>query len=69
MNAQADKRADLDLQVSLLAEHEVTRLITLATAIAKKWIDPMLTIRRQKNYLKMCNQKRHQKESKYNRNE
>src|SRR5438270_138317 len=36
MNAQADKRADLDLQISLLAEHEVTRLITLVTAIAKK---------------------------------
>ena len=36
MNAQVDKRADLDLQVSLLAEHEVTRLITLVTAIAKK---------------------------------
>jgi uncharacterized membrane protein len=36
MNAHADKRADLDLQVSLLAEHEVTRLITLVTAIAKK---------------------------------
>lgn len=36
MNAQADKRADLDLQVSLLSEHEVTRLITLVTAIAKK---------------------------------
>ncbi len=36
MNAQADKRADLDLQVSLLAEHEVTRLITLVNAIATK---------------------------------
>jgi uncharacterized membrane protein len=36
MNDQVDKRADLDLQVSLLAEHEVTRLITLVTAIAKK---------------------------------
>jgi len=36
MNLQADKRADLDLQVSLLSEHEVTRLITLVTAIAKK---------------------------------
>jgi uncharacterized membrane protein len=36
MNEQADKRADLDLQVSLLTEHEVTRLITLVTAIAKK---------------------------------
>src|SRR5687768_971693 len=31
MNVQADKRADLDLQVSLLTEHEVTRLITLVT--------------------------------------
>lgn len=36
MNAQADKRAELDLQVSLLSEHEITRLITLVTAIAKK---------------------------------
>ena len=36
MNLQADKRADLDLQVSLLSEHEVTRLITLVAAIAKK---------------------------------
>lgn len=36
MNTQADKRADLDLQVSLLAEHEVTRLKTLVTAMAKK---------------------------------
>jgi uncharacterized membrane protein len=36
MNEQADKRADLDLQVSLLTEHEVTRLITLVTAMAQK---------------------------------
>lgn len=36
MNAQADKRADLNLQVNLLAEHEITRLITLVTAMAKK---------------------------------
>jgi uncharacterized membrane protein len=36
MAAMADKRADLDLQVSLLAEHEVTRLIQLVTAISKK---------------------------------
>lgn len=36
MNALADKRADLDLQVSLLSEHEVTRLITLVTAMAQK---------------------------------
>jgi len=36
MSEQADKRADLDLQISLLAEHEVTRLITLVKAIAEK---------------------------------
>ena len=36
MQAQADKRADLDLQVSLLAEHEITQLITLVTEIAKR---------------------------------
>src|SRR3712207_429379 len=36
MSAAADKRADLDLQVSLLAEHEVTRLVTLASGIADR---------------------------------
>ena len=36
MAAAADKRADLDLQVSLLAEHEVTRLVTLVSGIADK---------------------------------
>jgi uncharacterized membrane protein len=36
MTAQAEKRADLDLQISLLAEHEITRLITLTTAIAAR---------------------------------
>jgi uncharacterized membrane protein len=36
MAALADKRADLDLQVSLLSEHEITRLIRLTTAIAKR---------------------------------
>jgi len=35
-SAQADRRADLDLQISLLSEHEITRLITLVTAMAKK---------------------------------
>jgi uncharacterized membrane protein len=30
----ADQRADLDLQISLLAEHEVTQLIRLTTRIA-----------------------------------
>jgi uncharacterized membrane protein len=32
----ADRRADLDLQISLLAEHEVTHLIKLTTAIAER---------------------------------
>jgi uncharacterized membrane protein len=36
MAVLADQRADLDLQVSLLAEHEITRLITLVTAIAER---------------------------------
>ena len=36
MSALADKRADLDLQISLLAEHEVTRLLGLVTQMAKK---------------------------------
>lgn len=30
----ADQRADLDLQISLLAEHEITRVLTLVTEIA-----------------------------------
>lgn len=34
MQALADERADLDLHVSLLSEHEITRLITLTAAIA-----------------------------------
>jgi uncharacterized membrane protein len=33
-SAAADRRADLDLQINLLAEHEVTRLISLTSAIA-----------------------------------
>jgi uncharacterized membrane protein len=36
MAALADRRADLDLQISLLAEHEITRLITLVTAMAEQ---------------------------------
>lgn len=35
MNAAA-QRADLDLQISLLAEHEITRLITLVREMAKR---------------------------------
>ncbi len=36
MSAMAERNADLDLQISLLAEHEVTRLMTLVAAIARK---------------------------------
>jgi uncharacterized membrane protein len=36
MQAEADRRADLDLQISLLSEHEITRLITLVTAMADR---------------------------------
>jgi uncharacterized membrane protein len=36
MAAAADKRANLDLQISLLAEHEVTKLATLVAAIAER---------------------------------
>ena len=36
MAALDQKRADLDLQVNLLAEHEVTRLIHMVEAIAEK---------------------------------
>lgn len=36
MAALAAKRAELDLQISLLAEHEITRLLTLVTAMAER---------------------------------
>ena len=36
MQAAADKRADLDLQISLLAEHEITRLVQLVSQIAAR---------------------------------
>jgi uncharacterized membrane protein len=36
INIQADKWAELDLQVSLLTEHEVTRMLNVIMAIAKK---------------------------------
>jgi uncharacterized membrane protein len=36
MAVAADRRAELDLQISLLAEHEVTRLIKLLTAIGRR---------------------------------
>lgn len=34
--ATADKRADLDLQISLLVEHEITKLTALAASIAER---------------------------------
>jgi uncharacterized membrane protein len=36
MAALEDKRAELNLHVSLLAEHEITRLIVLVSAMAEK---------------------------------
>ncbi|MDB6024621.1 MAG: hypothetical protein JWM68_844 [Verrucomicrobiales bacterium] len=36
MQAMSERRNDLDLQISLLSEHEITRLITLVKAIAEK---------------------------------
>lgn len=35
-SASADNRADLDLQISLLSEHEITKLMKLTSAIAEK---------------------------------
>ena len=41
MAAAANKRADLDLQISLLSEHETTKLVELLTQVAVKLeIDP-----------------------------
>jgi uncharacterized membrane protein len=36
MAREVAKRAELDLQVSLLAEHEITRLLTMVTAMAEQ---------------------------------
>jgi uncharacterized membrane protein len=36
MQAQADRRADLNLQISLLAEHEITRLIKMVAEIGER---------------------------------
>ena len=36
MAAAADKRANLDLQINLLSEHEVTKLIALVSSIADR---------------------------------
>ena len=37
MQREADRRANLDLQISLLTEHELTRVIQLVNAIADKF--------------------------------
>jgi uncharacterized membrane protein len=36
MAALADQRADLDLQISLLGEHEITKIMSLVTEIAQR---------------------------------
>jgi uncharacterized membrane protein len=36
MAGAADKRADLDLEIGLLAEHEITRFVTLVAGIADR---------------------------------
>lgn len=36
MTATAEKRAELDLQINLLAEHEVTKLIAMLAAVADR---------------------------------
>ncbi len=36
MAAKADRRAELDLQVSLLAEHEITKLVEMVSEIAER---------------------------------
>ena len=59
MAAQADRRADLDLHISLLAEHEVTRLITLVSSIAERMgIEPAVTSQSWLNWKKMSIPKR-----------
>jgi uncharacterized membrane protein len=41
MAEAADKRAELDLQISLLTEHEVTKLVAMVSAITEHLgIDP-----------------------------
>jgi uncharacterized membrane protein len=36
MAAAADRRAELDVQISLLAEHEITKLVQLVSDIAER---------------------------------
>jgi uncharacterized membrane protein len=36
MNALAERRADLDLHISLLAEHEITKILQLVSQLAER---------------------------------
>jgi uncharacterized membrane protein len=36
LSAEADRRADLDLQIGLLTEHEITRVLNMLDAIQDK---------------------------------
>jgi uncharacterized membrane protein len=41
MQVHADRRADLNLQISLLAEHEITRLVQMVSEIGKRMDVPV----------------------------
>lgn len=51
MSALAERRAELDLQVSLLAEHEITKLVQLVSDIAER-LDVAPETRREAEELK-----------------
>jgi uncharacterized membrane protein len=51
MSALAERRAELDLQVSLLAEHEITKLVQLVSDIAER-LDVAHETRREAEELK-----------------
>jgi len=51
MSALAERRAELDLQVSLLAEHEITKLVQLVSDIAER-LDVAHEVRRDAEELK-----------------
>lgn len=36
MNAMSERRADLDLHISLLAEHEITKILQLVSQLAEQ---------------------------------
>ena len=36
MNAASERRADLDLHISLLAEHEITKILQLVSQLAEQ---------------------------------